>query len=172
MQPPYLATELWLLLWLTLECFKRKFVWNRLNGLVGLVFCLKNDWNGCGFAPNGVWLLKISHAKIYQKSPSRNPGSATVYIGLWTLIPTFYSQGGGGGLYARPGAYEPLKAAKEHATTWVPLKYKFKCNTFQIWKMCVYWKWLLPYTYMDSHTQFCTWICIWWHASYTLLHRL
>ena len=26
---------------------------------------------------------------------------ATVFIGLWTLISTFYCQGGGGGLYAR-----------------------------------------------------------------------
>ena len=58
---------------------------------------------------------------------------------------------------ATAGAYEPSKAAKERATTTyarVPSKYKFKRNTFQIWKVRVYWNWLLPYTYTDSHAQF------------------
>ena len=37
--------------WLTLECFRRKFVENRLIGLARLVVYLKNDRNGRGFAP-------------------------------------------------------------------------------------------------------------------------
>ena len=40
---------------------------------------------------------------------------------------------------SKPGANELLKAAKEHATTEyarVPSRYKFKHNTFHIWK-CV-----------------------------------
>ena len=42
--PPFLATELRkLLLWLTLECFRRNSFENRSIGLVELVVCLKND---------------------------------------------------------------------------------------------------------------------------------
>ena len=66
-------------------------------------------------------------------------------------------------LCIEPGAYEPPKAAKERATTTyarVPSKYKFKRNTFQIWKVRVYWNRLLPYAYMESHAQFRIWICI------------
>ena len=51
------------------------------------------------------------------------------------------------GWYIYPGAYEPPKAAKERATTTyarVPSKYKYKRNNFQIWKVRVYWNWLLP----------------------------
>ena len=77
---------------------------------------------------------------------------------LSTSPNTCYSQPyGSRTLLRRPsgGSYAP-------ATTYtqVPLKYKFKCNIFQIWKVHVYWKWLLPYTYTDSHAQFCAWICI------------
>ena len=41
---------------------------------------------------------------------------------------------------SKPGANEPPKAAKEHATTeyaQVPSRYKFKHNAFHIWKVCV-----------------------------------
>ena len=60
-------------------------------------------------------------------------------------------------VYLESGAYEPPKVAKERTTTTyarVPSKYKFKRNTFQIWKVRIYWNWLLPYTYTDSHAQF------------------
>ena len=67
-------------------------------------------------------------------------------------------------LSAKAGAYELLKAVKERATTTyarMPLKYKFKRNTFQIiWKVHVYWNRLLPCTYTDNHAQFRVWICI------------
>ena len=48
---PFLATELRkLLLWLTLEYFRRNSFKNRSIGLVGLVVGLKNDQNGRGLA--------------------------------------------------------------------------------------------------------------------------
>ena len=44
MEPPFLATELRkLLLWLTLECFRRNSFENRSIGLVELVVCLKKQ---------------------------------------------------------------------------------------------------------------------------------
>ena len=56
---PFLAIELRkLLLWLTLECFRRKFVRNGSIGLVGLVVSLKNHQSGRGFAIKWAWLLK------------------------------------------------------------------------------------------------------------------
>ena len=62
------------------------------------------------------------------------------------------------------GAYEPPKAAKERATTiprYVirPGAIKIQIQPQYLWKVLVYWNWLLP-TYTDSHAQFCVWICI------------
>ena len=62
MEPPFLATELRkLLLWLTLECFRRNWFENRSIGLKELVDCLQNDrkW---------AWLLKI-RARQYIRTP-------------------------------------------------------------------------------------------------------
>ena len=60
MEPPFLATELRkLLLWLTLECFRRNSFENRSIGLVELVVCLKNDRKWAWFYPKWAWLLKI-----------------------------------------------------------------------------------------------------------------
>ena len=69
MELPFLATELRkLLLWLTLECFRKNSFENRLIGLVELVVCLKNERNGRGFAQKWAWLLKI-HAQQYIRIP-------------------------------------------------------------------------------------------------------
>ena len=62
MEPPFLATELRkLLLWLTLECFRRYSFENRSIGLVELVGCLKKKTieSGCGLARKLAWVLKI-----------------------------------------------------------------------------------------------------------------
>ena len=60
MEPPFLAIDLRkLLLWLTLECFRRKFVRNGSIGLVGLVVYLKNDRKWACFCPKWAWLLKF-----------------------------------------------------------------------------------------------------------------
>ena len=59
-EPPFLATELRkMLLWLTLECFRRNSFENRSIELLELVVCLKNERNGRGFSRNWAWLLKI-----------------------------------------------------------------------------------------------------------------
>ena len=36
-------------------------------GLVRLIICLKNDRNGCGFAPEWAWLLKVSRVLLAQE---------------------------------------------------------------------------------------------------------
>ena len=70
MEPLFLATELRkLLLWLTLECFRRNSFENRSIGLVGLVVCLKNDRNRRGFPRK---LLKI-HAHFARNRISEPP---------------------------------------------------------------------------------------------------
>ena len=86
-----------LLLWLTLECFRRNSFENRSIGLVGLVVCLKNERNGRGFARKWAWPIKLaraSRAKVYQNPPSRNPGSATAPASVTTTtsLPSFKRQ--------------------------------------------------------------------------------
>ena len=79
MEPPFLDTELRkLLLWFTLECFRRNSFKNRLIGLVGLVVCFKRD-------QKWVWLLnfaRTSHTTVYQNPASTNLGSATANKGF------------------------------------------------------------------------------------------
>ena len=70
---PPLATELRkLLLWLTLECFRRNSFENRSIGLVGLVVGLKNERIGRGLARKWAWLLKIC-ARFARNSKSEPP---------------------------------------------------------------------------------------------------
>ena len=81
MAPPFLAIELRkLLLWLTLECFRRKFVRKRIDwtGRAGMQFVSKTIENGRGFSPKWAWLLKIRAQECTTAPPFRNPGSATV----------------------------------------------------------------------------------------------
>ena len=51
-----------------------------------------------------------------------------------------------------PGAYEPPKAAKECAAT-DAIKIQIQAQYFPtyIMEVHIYWNWLLPYTYTDSH---------------------
>ena len=82
MEASFLATDLRkLLLWLTLEFFRRNSFENRSIRLVGLIICRKNERNGCGLPESGGSFLKIracfARATVCQNLPSRNPGSAT-----------------------------------------------------------------------------------------------
>ena len=68
MEPPFLATELRkLLLWLTLECFRRNLFKNRSIGLVELVDCLKNDRKWAWFFPKVSVASKNSRALGAQR---------------------------------------------------------------------------------------------------------
>ena len=65
MEPPSLAAELRKLLpWLTLACFSRKFVQNRLIGLVGLIVHSKAIEMGVVFPQSGRG-FKLSFALGY-----------------------------------------------------------------------------------------------------------
>ena len=58
--PPFLAIELRkLLLWLTLECFRRKFVRKQIDWTGRAGSLSQNDRNGRGFSLKWVWLLKF-----------------------------------------------------------------------------------------------------------------
>ena len=93
---PFLARKL--LLWLTMECFRRNSFENRSIGLVGLVVCLKNDRSGRGFAPEWAWLLKFcacfTHKTITTPlleilGPPLQLSQA-LYLELLTWVPMVY----------------------------------------------------------------------------------
>ena len=68
MEPPFLATELRkLLLWLTLECFRRNSFENRSIGLKELVDSLKNDRKWAWFCPKVGVASKNSRALRAQQ---------------------------------------------------------------------------------------------------------
>ena len=83
MEPPFLAIELRkLLLWLTLECFGRKFVRKRIDwtGKAGSQ-SQKRSKMGVVMPQSGRGFSKFAHAsraRVYYNPPFRNPGSATV----------------------------------------------------------------------------------------------
>ena len=79
MEPPFLAIELRkLLLWLTLECFRRKFVRKRIDwtGRAGSL-SQKRSKMGVVLPQSGCGFSKFARARVYYNPPFRNPGSAT-----------------------------------------------------------------------------------------------
>ena len=82
MEPPFLAIELRkLLLWLTLECFRRKFVRKRINwtGRAGSLSQKNDRKKGVVLPQSGRGFSKFARKSVYYNPPFRNPGSATVY---------------------------------------------------------------------------------------------